>query len=83
MDKLDLEHGNPQEEQIQFTDLLILPSTMDEEEKAMTEEKMDVETRYQQEDKKYMLQQKIYVGQLSEEEESDTGSEYSGYSYFG
>ena len=55
---------------------------MDKEEKATTEEKMDVETGYQQEEEKYALQQKIYVGQLSEEEESDTGSEYSGYSFF-
>ena len=49
MDKLSLKHDNPQEEQIQVTDSLIPPPTMDEEEKATTEEKMDAETRYQQE----------------------------------
>ena len=54
---------------------------MDEEEKATTEKKTDAETRCQQEEEKYTLQQKIYMGQLSEEE-SNTGSEYPGYSYF-
>ena len=83
MDNLALEHDNPKQEQIQVTDLLMLPPTMDEEEKATTEEKMGAETRYQQKEETYMLQQKIYVGQLSEEEESDTGTKYSGYSYFG
>ena len=42
----------------------------------------ELETRYQQEEEKYVLQQKIYIDQLSDEEESDTDSEYSGYSYF-
>ena len=43
MDKLDLEHDNPQEEKIQVTDMMILPLTLDREEKAKTE-KMDAET---------------------------------------
>ena len=47
MGKLSLHHDNPQEEPIQLTDSLIPPPTMDEEEKATTEEKMDVETRDQ------------------------------------
>ena len=46
------------------------------------EELMEVKMRYQQEEK-YALQQKVYIGQLSEEEESDTSSDHSGYSYFG
>ena len=44
---------------------------------------MKAETRYQWEEEKYVLQQKIYVGQLSKEEESNTGSDYPGYSYLG
>ena len=48
----------------------------------MDEEKTDAETRYQQEVEKYVLQQKIYVGQLSDKE-SDTSLDYSGYSCFG
>ena len=82
MDKVHLEQDNPQEEQIKITDSLMLPPTMKEEEKVTTEETMEVETRYQQQEEKYVLQLKIYIGQLSDEEESNTGSEYSGYSYF-
>ena len=82
MGKLHLEHDNPQEEQIKVTNSLIPPPTMDKEEKAITEEMVEVETRYQEEEEKYMLQQKIYIGQLSKEEESNNSSEYSGYSYF-
>ena len=68
MDKLNLEHDNPQEEQLHITDPLILPPTTDEEKKATTEEKTNAETIYQQEEEKYKLQQKIYMGQLSDEE---------------
>ena len=80
MDKLGIDHDNPQEELIQVTDSLILPSTMDEKEKTTTQEKMDVETSDQQEEEEYELQQKIYVGQ-SRDEESDTSSDYLGFSY--
>ena len=41
---------------------------MSEEEKATTQEMVEAEMRYQQEEEKYVQQQKIYVGQLSEEE---------------
>ena len=51
MDKLSLGHNNPQEEQIQVTNTLIPAPTTGQEEKATTEEKMDVEARYQQEKK--------------------------------
>ena len=81
MDKLGLKHDNLQEEHIQVTDSLILSPTMDEEDRATTEEKIDAETRYQQGEEKYELIQKVYVGQLSDEE-SNTSSHYSGYSYF-
>ena len=47
------------------------------------EEMTEVEKKYQQEEEKYVLQEKICIGQLSEEEESITRSEYSGNSYFG
>ena len=64
---------------------------MSEEEKATTGEMMEetmeglteVEKRYQLEEEKYALYQKVYVGQLSKEEESDTESDYSGYNHFG
>ena len=38
-----------QKKQIGFTDSLVLPPTMDKEEKATTEETMDAQTRYQPE----------------------------------
>ena len=44
------------------------------------EEMTEVEKKNQDEEEKYALQEKICIGQLSEEEESDTRSEYSGYS---
>ena len=52
---------------------------MDEEEKATAEGKTGAETRYQDEEKFKLWQ--MYVGQLSNEE-SDTSSDYSSYSYF-
>ena len=33
--------------------------------------------------RKYALHQTVCIGQLSDEEESDTKSDYSGYSHFG
>ena len=50
-------------------------------------EKTDVEVakaekKYQQEEEKYAMCQRTYIGQLSEEEESKTESDYSGSSCF-
>ena len=63
--------------------MLIPPPTTSKEEKVISEEMMEAEMRYQQEQEKYVLEQKVYIGQLSKEEESNTGSDYSGYNYFG
>ena len=41
------------------------------------------EKKQQQEEEKYVVYQRTYIGQLSEEDESYTESDYSGYSYFG
>ena len=47
IDKIHLEQDSPKEEQIEVTDSLILPpTTSKEEEKAITEEMTEVETRY-------------------------------------
>ena len=43
----------------------------------------EAENRYQLEKEKYALHQKVYVGQLSDEEDSDTKSDCSGYSHIG
>ena len=75
-DKLSLDPNNPQEEPLQVTSSLIPPSTTDEE------EKMDVGADNDQQDGKECEEcQKIYVGQLSNEE-SDSSSDYSGFSYY-
>ena len=88
--KLHIEQDSPKEEQIKVTDsLMLLP--MSEEEKATMERIMEetmgelteANKRYQLEEEKYVLHQKVYVGWLSNEEMSDTGSDNSGYSYFG
>ena len=50
MDKLSLDHDNPQEELMQDTSSLIPPPTMDKKEKTTTQEKMNVETNDQQEE---------------------------------
>ena len=55
MGKLSLDHDNPPEEPIQVTDSLILPHTMDKEEKTTTQEKMNIETSKQQEEEEYEL----------------------------
>ena len=87
IDKLHLEQDRPKEEQIEVTNSLIPPPTTGKEEEKVTmeetmEEMTEGEKKYQQEGK-YTLQEKIYIGQLSKEEERDTGSEYSCYSDFG
>ena len=46
------------------------------------EELSEVEKRLQKEEEKYDLYGRVYVGQLSEEEESGKDSDCSTYSYF-
>ena len=85
-----IEQDSPKERQVKVTNSLIALS-MSEEEKAMmgemtketTEGLTEVEKGYQLEEEKYALHQKAYVGQLSDEEESDTELDYSGYSHLG
>ena len=83
IDKLNVAQDSPKEEWIKVTDSLILPpTTSEEEEKATMEELMEAEMGYQQEEQKCALQEKVYIGQLSQEEESNDSSDYSGFSYF-
>ena len=82
IDKLNLDPDYPQEELLQIADSLILPPTTKEIGKTTTQEKTDAETdKDQQEGEDYKEQQKIYVGQLSDEE-CDTSSDLSGLSYY-
>ena len=81
-----MEHDSPKDKQVKVTNSLI-PLPMSKEEKPTTEETIeeltDAEKTYQLEEEKYVLNQKVYVGQLSNEEDSDTKSDYSSYSHFG
>ena len=60
-----------------------MEGTMDETVEETMEELTEVEKRYQLEEEKYALHQKVYVGQLIDEEGCDTRSYYPGDSYFG
>ena len=47
------------------------------------EELLEAEKRLQREEENYELYDRIYVGQLSNEEESNTDTNRSTYTYFG
>ena len=87
--KLNLEQDEQKErEPLQVTQSLVpLPSepmNMEATTKDKTEEgQMGMETRLQKEAEKFEMHDRIYVGQLSEEETSDTETDDLAYSYFG
>ena len=83
--RLQIQQNVPKEEQVDVTESLIpLPTTkaLEETTKKTDDELTRAEKRDQQEEEKYVMYQKTYIGQLSEEEESDKESDYSGSSYF-
>ena len=84
--KLQIGQSNPMEELIEVTDSLIPPPLTetpgDMTERNDSQELSEVERKLQQEEEKYKLYERIYVGQLSEEEESDTESDNLTYCYF-
>ena len=83
IDKLHLDPENPQEKLLQVTNSLISPPTSEEEEKTTTQEETDIGMdNDHQEEEEYDKEQKIYVGQLSNEE-TDTSSDFSDLSYYG
>ena len=80
-----MDPDNPQDEPPQVTDSLIIPpsTTEEEEEETTTQEKTDVGTDNDQQEREECKEwQKIYVGQLSDEE-SDTSSDFLDFSYYG
>ena len=86
LSKLQIRQSDPKEEPIEVTDSLI-PPPLTETPGGMTgkndrKELLEVERKIQQEEEKYELYQRIYIGQLTEEEESDTESDGSTYRYF-
>ena len=74
------------EKPVEVMDSLILPPTNKALEDTIQKNNSDdlsKAERKQQQEEKYKVYQRTYVGQLSEEEESNTESDYSSYSYFG
>ena len=74
--KLQIRQGHPKDELIEVTDSLIPPPLTetpgDMTGKNNSKELSEAERKLQQEEEKYDLYQQIYIGKLSEEEESDT-----------
>ena len=85
--KVQIRHSDLKEELVEVTDSLILPLTTKAPEDTVDKNDSDkpskVGRKQQQEDDKYTVYQRTYMGQLSDEEEGNTESDYSGYSYFG
>ena len=59
------------------------PMNMEAATKDETEGQMDMETRLQKVAEKFEMYDRIYIGQLSEEETSNTETDDLAYSYFG
>ena len=84
--KLQFRQSNAKEELIEVTDSLIPPPPTETPEdmagKNNSEELSEAERKLQQEEESYKQYHRVYMRQLSEEEESDTESDSSTYSYF-
>ena len=86
--KLQIGQSDPKEEPLEVTRSLIPPPPATEAPEVQTEntngeELSEVEKRLQREEEKYELYNRIYVGQLSDEGDSDTDTDGSTYTYFG
>ena len=77
--KLQIRQNNPKKELIEVMKSLIAPPQVTETpevtENTNGEELLEAEKRLQKEEKKYKIYEKIYVGQLTKEEESNTGTD--------
>ena len=89
MDLLGTQFGqsNPKEEPLEMMKLLILPPSRTEASGDMTENTdgealTEVERRLQRKKEKYEVYNRIYVSQLSNEEESKTNTDDAQYTYF-
>ena len=85
--KLQIRQNNPKEKLVEVAGSLLPPpmtkALEDTIQKNDHDDLSEAERKQQQEEEKYEVYQRTYMGQLSEEEESDTESDYSVYSYFG
>ena len=85
LSKLQVGQNDLKEEQVNVTESLIpllTTKALEEMTEKTDDELTKAEKRDQQEKEKYAMYQRMYIGQLSEEEKSDTESDYLGSSYF-
>ena len=86
--KLQIRQSDPKEKLLEGMKLVLPQPPVTEAPEVVTEnnngEKLfKVEKRPQREEEKYKLYDKIYVGQLSKDEESDKDTNSLRYTYFG
>ena len=85
LSKLQIEQSDLKEEMTEVTDSLTPPPPTEMPEDMVGEnankELSEVERKLQQEEESYEWYQRVYMGQLSEEEESNMESDSSSYSY--
>ena len=85
--KMQIGQSDPKEETLEVMKSLIPPPTMTEALGDMAENTngeglTEVERRLQREEEKYEMYDKIYMGQLSDEEDSDMDTDKLNYTYF-
>ena len=83
LSKLQIGQSDPKEELVDMTNSLTTKALEEMAEKNDSNELSEAAKEHQQTEEKYGVYQRTYIGQLSEVEESDTESDYLGYSYFG
>ena len=86
--RLQIGPDDQKEEPLEVTELLVLPPSTSETPEDPTKNMNDkglteVEERLQMEEKKFENYRRIYMGQLSDKEDSNTDMEESAYTYFG
>ena len=86
--KLQIGQDAQKKEPLEVTESLVPPPSMTEAsddtvEKTNGEEVMEAERKLQREEEKYKMYDKIYMGKLSDEEDSDTDTKDMSYTYFG
>ena len=85
--KLQIGQDNQKEEPLEVTESLVPPPPITEAsdntvENTNGEELMEAEKRLQREEEKYYMYDRIYVGQLSDEEDSSMNTNETSYTYF-
>ena len=85
--KLQTGQDDQKEELLEVTESLVPPPSMTEAsddtvENTNGEEMTEAERKLQKEEEKYEMYDRIYVGHLSEEEDSDMDTDDMGYTYF-